>query len=413
MHTAKNTNTSDGGIVGRIALSLFFSIFFFVGLTVFCSMVSDLYKDCTPYFWDETPCQVISSKIIKIKKSDDEFRIKYSYRYKNRDYTSRRFDISDAYQDDEELRQNLRKYPAGLKTKCYVNPDSPREAVLHREIDWLLLPFLIVPLLFMGVGGGAIFFAWYRGAYINSSGIIATLSRRQKARDHVYLVKQKSDFDISEADSEVVLKSKNSSLLKFLGTLIFTLFWWFVLSSFLNLVVKGWIDGKPSWFLTIFIIPFVIAGITVILKTIYFFAALFTPGVTVTISNPQPQLGEKVVLGWRIPRFAAINKLTITLKGEEAAVSNNNNNQNPRNTFVLQNILNTDNQEAIRAGKTQFSIPLDSMHSFDGQNNKVSWQVMVHGQIKLRPDLRQEYAITVMPLSQELVQQVLHSSLPG
>ena len=97
MQKVKNTDAPEGGIVSRIAVSLFCSIFFFVGLAVFCAMVMNLYRDCTSYFWDETPCQVISSEIVKRKKSDDKFKIKYFYRYKNKNYTSRQFDIADAY----------------------------------------------------------------------------------------------------------------------------------------------------------------------------------------------------------------------------------------------------------------------------------------------------------------------------
>jgi hypothetical protein len=83
---------------------------------------------------------------------------------------------------------------------------------------------------------------------------------------------------------------------------------------------------------------------------------------------------------------------------------NNNNNvdQNRQNTFELLTILNTTDPEAIPGGKTRFTVPADKMHSLDGKHTRITWKIIVSGEVKYRPSLKQEHPIAVMPLSHML-----------
>lgn len=161
-------------------------------------------------------------------------------------------------------------------------------------------------------------------------------------------------------------------------------------------------------------IPFVLVGLGTIAGVIYYFIAMFNSKVVVTISNSCPQLGEKVTLSWKILNSANINRLEIYLKAEESATyqtrGKDNNTCIRKSIFESLKLLETDNKAAIHIGKTQFSIPLNSMHSFDGKNNKISWEITLHGDIKRFPDLKCEYPVTVMPLAQDTLHEILRSA---
>ena len=131
-----NTASKAQAVAGKLGLTVFFSIFFLMGTLFLVFMGWEFYQSCVPYFWDETPCRVVSSKIVKAKNSssDNKFKVKYNYRYKNRNYTCGKF--SSKSKAVKKARRWKQKYPKGLKTKCYVNPETPREAFIHRSIEW-------------------------------------------------------------------------------------------------------------------------------------------------------------------------------------------------------------------------------------------------------------------------------------
>ena len=105
-------------------------------------------------------------------------------------------------------------------------------------------------------------------------------------------------------------------------------------------------------------IPFVLVGLGTIAGVIYYFIALFNSKVVVTISNPNPRLGETVTLSWKIVNSASVDKLEIYLKAEESATyrtqGKDNNTRTRTSTFELLKLLETDNKDAIHIGRTQF-----------------------------------------------------------
>jgi hypothetical protein len=56
-----------------------------------------------------------------------------------------------------------------------------------------------------------------------------------------------------------------------------------------------------------------------------------------------------------------------------------------------------DDPREINAGNVTFSMPRESMHSFDAASNKIIWRLKLHGRKKLFPDLCYEYDVRVLP----------------
>lgn len=48
-------------------------------------------------------------------------------------------------------------------------------------------------------------------------------------------------------------------------------------------------------------------------------------------------------------------------------------------------------------GRLEVAIPEDSMHSFDGGNNKISWHILIEGDVPRWPNIKAEYPFTVRP----------------
>ncbi|MDD5597683.1 MAG: DUF3592 domain-containing protein [Victivallaceae bacterium] len=571
MRVNSNISSNPETLGGKLILTVFFSVFFFAGLFFLVFMTMEFYNSCTPYFWDETPCTITSSKVIEPANpsSEPKFEVQYKYRYKNKSYTCGNFSGKGNFSQNARRRQH--KYPKGSKAKCYVNPSNPHYAVIYRKIQWFLLGFSILPLIFVAIGAGLIYLTWkktipekkygaaavkntaekgrkvflplffslfflagsgfgwmlvgrpllkiqasenwpkvpcrivfsrvkvsrsdkstsYRvditfkyefkgieyvgGAYdfmagsdsncqskhqvvtlyppgkktycyvnpedpteavisreynaswwlaaipavfmlVGAGGVIGALMKKKKK--HVYSpAVEESVPDFVAPTGETVLKIKSSTLRNFIGAVFVALLWNGIVSLFIGVAVKNWKTGNIEWFLIIFMIPFALIGLALIGAVIYCFVALFNSRVTVTISNPRPQPGEKLTLGWKVINAASVDKLEIFLKGEESATyqthGKNNSAQTRKSTFELLKLLDTENREAIHIGRTQFTVPRETMHSFDGEHNKIQWQIVLHGVIKRRPDINCEYPITVMPFTREALHKLLRSAENG
>jgi hypothetical protein len=554
MQINKKGNSSFGS---KIFTSFFFSIFFLMGTLFLVFILRDFYTKITPYSWDETECRIISSKIIQASSSSskDKLDIKYSYIYKNKNYTSSRFTNSGNEGSPENIRRWKQKYSAGTKAKCYVDPGSPKVAVINRDVQWFMLAFVLLPLVFMAIGAGGIYFSWKNKASVEAAAAVdkkkpvnqkkflffffsifflagcgfgwmmvgrplvkiqqaktwkktpceivtsrivsskgsksttykidmafryefsgvkylggsydfmvgsdsgydskrkvirrypvgkktycyvnpedpaeAVISREynnpwwlaflpgifilvgaggmigqfvtKKKKGHVYSRSNvvENDFRAQSAGGEAVLKMKSSPLKNFAGVLFFAAFWNGIVSIFVTKAVKSWGSGNIEWFLSLFMIPFVLIGLVAIGGVIYCFIALFNSKVKLTISNFVPRLGEKVFIGWKINNPNGIERLQIYLKGEEVAIyqsgGKNNSKQTRKSVFEKINILDTANRDAFSNGKAQLTIPANTMHSFDAVHNKINWEIVVRGDIKRRPDLKAEYQINVIP----------------
>ena len=76
------------------------------------------------------------------------------------------------------------------------------------------------------------------------------------------------------------------------------LFWNGIVWLFFSDVIDSFQRGSPSWFLTIFLIPFVLVGIGLVVGVLYTFLTLFNPGTTLVLEPGELVLGEEATLRW-------------------------------------------------------------------------------------------------------------------
>ena len=154
-----------------------------------------------------------------------------------------------------------------------------------------------------------------------------------------------------------------------------------------------------SWFLALFMLPFVAVGIGLIAFAVYQLLAMFNPRPTLELSAGAIPLGGATELRWSFSgQTSRIGEFTVTLRGtEEATYRRGTNTCTDRNTFYEMELYKTSEASEIASGRVGFIVPQDTMHSFEAENNKVLWNLDIHGDIRRWPDVKESFKITVTP----------------
>ncbi len=355
-------------------------LFIFIGgvLFVFIGLLPGL-RLWRTQAWQPTPCSIISSTV-RSHSSDDgttyKVDILYEYRFGSQTLRSDRYDFanwsSSGYRSKREIVDHYHK---GSEAVCYVDPDAPAEAVLERGFRLTYLVGLF-PLLFFVAGCAALHLG---------------LKQRPKSR---------SSAEYEEPSGPITLEPTISPLVKLFAAMLFALFWNGIVSVFLYHLVDEWRHGSPDWFLAVFLVPFVLVGLASIAAIGYFFLALFNPRPVLEMQPSSPRLGESIHVQWRMRgNGGRINKLNIKLEGrEEATYQRGTTTHTDKETFCRMRLKSTEFAVEIAQGSARTTIPEDTMHSFEGTNNKVVWAVSVKGDIPRWPDVNASFPIQVRPL---------------
>lgn len=149
---------------GRIFGTLFLGVFLGAGLFFAGLLGNAIAKAAATRFWTPTPCTIVESGV-----SEEDGRnhnrpyvatVEYRYRWQGKTLHSTQVSRSrPAFGDYGKAAALVAQYPADAQATCYVNPKHPEEAVLRHD-SLIMIPFLIIPLIFVAVGAGGIFIIW-------------------------------------------------------------------------------------------------------------------------------------------------------------------------------------------------------------------------------------------------------------
>ena len=396
MATSLSVSTARHSRSVGCGLTIFFLLFFTAGaVTFYFFAIRPLWGVAAAGSWLETPCKIISSEVGKHRGDDGptySIDIKYRYVVDNQQYTADRYDFMSGFNSSGRTSKQkvVDQYPVGKTSVCFVDPNNPEAAVLNRSFTWSML-WGLFPLPFLAVGIG---------------GLIYTIrsSRNAKRQD-------RSSPLLSAANSAIInkgvpddacfidsgpteLKAQSSPGVMFLVSLGAATFWNGIVSLFL------FAGDNKGWFETLFMVPFVLVGIALIGWTIYNFAAMFNPRPKLTLSHSSVPSGGYVELQWEFQGSTnSIQRLKIVLKAEERATYvRGTDTTTDTETFYEECLLDASGmQPEISQGSVEFSIPMNTMHSFKSKNNAIEWSINVHGDIPLRPDVKMQFPFTVRP----------------
>jgi len=386
---------------GTGCLLLFFLLFFLIGSGFFYAFfVRPVLGILAAREWPEVPCTVLSSEV-KSHRSDDgttySIEISYSYEVAGREYQSRRYHFmggsSSGYSGKRAV---VDRHRPGSRTVCYVNPHDPTDAVLERGYTPDLW-FGLIPLAFVAVGLGGTVYSFRparRPANVAAAtaGLLTPAPTRARANT--------TGVRSAPGDGGTVeLKPKLAPWMKLLGAVVIALFWNGILSVFLVQIIQGWRSGRGDWFLTLFMIPFVLVGLGMIVAAGYFLLALFNPRARVRVTPGVVRLGDPLQVQWRFTgRSDVLRQVRVWLEGrEEATYRRGTQTSTDRSCFARIDVAHASTRGTLRAGTGIAKLPAGTMHSFAGANNKIVWSLRVQGLIDFWPDVDDEYPITVLP----------------
>lgn len=396
----------------------FFAVFLLAGLGVEALFVWPLYRTIVARTsWTPVPCEVLES-FVETHPGDDgdtySVAVRYRYEVGGRSYESDRYQFfsgsTGGYEGKARVVESL---PAGSVTTCRVDPENPTSAVLLDRITaeyWLAL----LPLVFVLVGAGGIAFVL----------VGVRDHRRRKAAgvpDWLPEVASKGseregeDLDGSrrarlaawsaetEGTGPIVLEAQWSPFGKLVGVVLLAAIWNGITGVFVWQAWKSWVAGSPDGCLTLFILPFVLVGLLLLVTIPYQILALFNPRPRLELSPGHAVLGGTHELRWSFRgRAGRIRRLKITLEGaEEADYRQGEDSRTATETFATYELANAEGggpAGAAARGTTLVSLPADTMHSFDGTNHRIVWKLMVHGEIAHWPDVSEEFPLVVHPL---------------
>jgi hypothetical protein len=337
--------------------------------------------------WSATPCTIVDSNLRSWSTDDGtSYRadVLYLYHAGDREWRSNRVDffsfLSTGYSNAREI---LDRYPIGSSTTCWVDPRRPSKSVLDRELRPKQL-FGLIPLLFILVG-------W----------AVANHGRKKAAalRD----TQESASAPSAQAEGPLLLEPQVGPIGKLGGALFFALFWNGIVSIFVWQAWKSWEGGSPDWFLTVFLVPFVLVGFALIGLVGYTLLALANPRPRLSLTPGHPRLGEALLLGWRFTgRTGRLRSLRIFFEGrEEATYRRGTDTITEKEVFATVDLVNTRNDWEIPRGTAELLIPADTMHSFAADSNKIIWEIKVEGEIDRWPDVDQNFPIHVHPMQRE------------
>jgi len=334
--------------------------------------------------WKATPCTIVSSSLRSWSTDDGTSHradVLYEYQVGDHSWRSNRVEffgfLSTGYDD---VRENLGRYPDGSSATCWVNPRDPSKSVLDRQFRLKHLLGLI-PLVFVLAGLAIANHGWKK-------------MRVRRAAEEL------TTEDVAETESPLHLKPQVGPVGKVGGALFFALFWNGIVSVFVWQAWKSWERGSPDWFLTIFLIPFVLVGLASFGFVGHFLLALANPRPRLTLTPGRPRLGDELRLEWGFTgRAGRLGNLRIFLEGrEEATYQRGTDTITESEVFATIDLINTQNDWEIPQGAVELTIPSDSMHSFEADANKIIWEIKIEGEIVRWPDIGQNFPITIRPM---------------
>jgi hypothetical protein len=334
--------------------------------------------------WQQTPCVIESSKVVSHPGSESttySIGIVYRYTFDDRPYTSKRYDFGVGSTSGRKNKAAVvARYPAGTQTTCYVNPAVPHEAVIERSFP-ASVAFGGIGLVFALAGGLGMIFAPRLVASKQSSGSVVP---RVEA----------------STGAPVVLRPKTTPRAKFLGMLAFSLVWNVFMSFFIYMVFFDDDSRRVPFFAKAVITILTLIGIGTIFGVFTTFLALFNPRIRLTAPTTTVPLGGEIYVTWTVTgRTGMLHKLRIILEGrEEATYQRGTRTSTDTQAFIQIPVFESAEREFLAQGSARVAVPVNSMHTFEANRNKVLWRLKVQGEIPRWPDVEDEYPIAVLPL---------------
>lgn len=377
-------------------------LFLAVGLSLFYFMT---WKPWSAWlatrFWQPVPCTVVTSRVTESSGADGgstyRAEIAYSYSVEGREYQGSRYGLTERSSGGSgDKAAIVADHPPGRRTTCWFDPDDPEESVLNRDFSPSLLVGIFPP-VFLATNGVVLLWMLLEAK--------ERRARRKALRDgtmQALATALPSPFGV-ELPAEVERPRSLSSGLS-PGTelgcfLVIALFWNGIVSIFVSLVAHAWRDGRGDGCVTLFLAPFVLAGLGLIVLVVRQALVLFNPRLELTLSRGALVPGTSAQVHWKVRgKTERLARLTIVLEGsEEANYQRGNEMKTDKEVFASIPIVDVTHPLEIAEGSARVILPDDTLPSFTAERNKILWKLKAVCEIPGWPDSEDDYEVVVAP----------------
>ena len=162
------------------AAGFVFVPFFLLGFFFVVMMVREAIASAATYTWQPFPCQIVESDVRETSENSPWFAyLRYTSPAGESVRSSRTFGTY------REAVLFTRRWPAGSRATCYLDPRDPAGALLERKGTGLaLLLFLPIPLLFVFIGAAGFYSVVFRCSRNRASGLPPTPLPAADSRPH-------------------------------------------------------------------------------------------------------------------------------------------------------------------------------------------------------------------------------------
>jgi hypothetical protein len=403
------------GPLGRLLLVLFFSFFVALGIGFAVLLVQEvvLPQWRANHQFIETPAVVLRKRIGESQSKDSPmYRAEVLVEYEVDDQTHEAWahqDAIGAYSSGRDAKQAvLDRYEIGQTYKCWYDPQEPTTVCLARGYDWLAWTMLLLPLTFIAVGGGGLIYQFLNW----STSVERRLAMVQRVQ-HLELFE--GERDLPAVPREANLTNSPGTTLAFrlpvavapgwaLAVIMAAcLFWNGMVALFVTIAVNSHLRGEPEWFLSLFMIPFVLVGLGLAWYTGR--QILITTGVGPTrleiSAHPLEPAGEYEIFLSQAGRLT-FHSLRVLLICEEQATYQQGTNSRTETCPVFQEEVFRREGFEVQHGvpleiRSRLRVPPGAMHSFKSAHNEVRWKLIVKGDVRGWPNYEREFPLLVYP----------------
>ncbi len=409
--------------LGSVGEAVFCAVFLLLG----CGGTALLFSNFVVPEWRvnhefvETTCKVLDKRIGAKQGEDGPLyrpEIRIEYEVGGETYRDWHYDIHRAYssgrENAEAARAQFAIYDAAKDNRypCWYDPTNPYVAVLVRGYRWWSWLALTVPVSMVAIGaGGLIYTLWHWG---KSAEHRSAMAQRGQERDFFSAngggqrpypcVPQGADMTNSPGTRlRFRLPMATSPGWVLFGTLAFCVIWNGVAWYFAAKAVSGHWAGHPDWFLTFFIIPFVLIGLGAI--ALFVRQLLIATGIGPTlmeISDHPLRPGGQCRLFLSQSGWLTVNTMRVSLVCEEAATYRQGTDTRTETQEVYRQELFRREGFEIQSGlpfetEIEWNVPEGAMHSFKADHNEINWTLVVEGDVARWPNYKRSFPVIVRP----------------
>lgn len=343
--------------------------------------------------WPSVQGAVLSSRVIENRGDDSTtYRgyVAYSYNVDGREYKNDQVAFMSLSSSCYSCaRKIVRNNPKGGSVRVFFNPANPAESVLDRNWRWsYLLGFLPAIFFFVGIFG----------LYGSKNKATPLVGQRSLNGASVQDMAWAGSFPQASQDARTGLydlRPAHSSMTKFVVVLLFTLFWNTIV--FWVAIDSGFSFNLFALFNTLFMVPFVLVGLGMLVLSAYMFFGLWSPKIHILVPQLRFAPGNAYSCKWTVDgAYSKIQSLEVSLQAEEKIYYNSGDDRSSKDRTVFSERVFQSNQNLRSAsGEFEVSLPVACMHTLDTPDTKLVWSLQVKADVAGLPDVKENIVIYV------------------